>query len=118
MKASVVVDRVFQLLGDTGTTKLYNEAKDIIPAIATAQRAFFIDRPDVRMATGNAWPAVTDPTTGDSDMIIDAASTEAVANQAAFVILSTKARTIRLFPATCFVVNYLKGKGYELRNPV
>ena len=93
MKTSVVVDRVYQLLGDTGTTKLNHENKDVIPAIATAQRRFFIDCPDCRMASGNAWPDITDPTDGGSDMIIDSAFTEAVANQAAFVILSTKART-------------------------
>jgi len=93
MKASVVVSRVYQLLGDLGTTRLYNEAKDVIPAIAAAQRAFFVDRPDCRMATGNTWPEITDPTESTSDMIIDAAFTEAVSNQAAFVLLTTKART-------------------------
>lgn len=93
MEASVVISRVYQLLGDTGTTKVYSEPKEVIPSIAAAQRIVLGDRPDAHMATGGTWPDITDPTASNSDMMVDEAWTEAVANQAAFIILITRART-------------------------
>ena len=109
MKASVVIDRVYRLLGDNGTTKVYNKDKDIIPNVSTAQRHLIQDRPDARLSSAGAWPAITDPTADTSDMLVTEAFTEHVAQLATFFILSTRAKNkLETAGADKFMATYLR----------
>jgi len=109
MKASAVIARIYQLLGDTGTTHVYHETNDVIPSVASAQRALIDDRPDSRMSPTQTWPDITDPTASTSDMLVTEAFKEHVAQLATFFILSTKAKNkLDTAGADKFMATYLR----------
>lgn len=109
MKASVVIARVYQLLGDTGTTHVYNEAKEVIPGVASAQRMLITDRPDARMSSTQTWPEITDPDASTDDMIVSDAFKEHIAQLATFFLLSSRAKNkLDTAGADKFMATYIR----------